>query len=980
MTLLRTLGIGGAALAVLLVGSAAFHARVANASLADDIICATFTGLDQFGSPIPGLSHDDCPSSLPEASSTLIVFKKVDNGAGGSATSSDFTLTVSDGVTSDSEPGSASGVAYVGLNPGAYTVSESGGPAGYVGAFSGDCAQDGSVTLAAGEEKSCTLTNTYTPPPATATVVATKIICPEESELPNLQGASHPTTASTASDFLAAHPDCSAAPDWQFEWGDENAPDGGDATLGHVAGYTAFGPTDDAGTATTTITLGSMTALHLREVLEDGYIPYTYDAASSTPNGDDVSAELSCGTDGLNYDNWEWITSPAAGQTYYCVAYNAPSAPACEENAQGGFVSDASTEVGGHGAIVLDANMVNGGILPPGGVWADIPGASWIWASDGSADDTTASTSEDFTRSFTIVGAPSAAAIDLAADNGFTLIVNGTTVDTKQDDPADEYSYASVAHYDLTPFVHAGANTLEVLVTNFGRAGTTFKNNPGGLIYALSYTDNECAGPPPPPPTATVHMCKLDTAGHPLAGWTLTLTPASSAAYAGTTGENGCVEFDDVPYGSYVAGEVAQDGWRNVSGLGAVTVGEPSEEFDIVNDNGAGGGQGSDTYATTTVEAANLAADLADVIADPTTWFFYDDTNDALDDALGGFVTGPASAPLGAGSAEITLGTTTDPRVDLASYQFAGTLLADITRLSYSAYSHAGVAGPTESPYFVFDVDFATTTLTGYEGRLVYVPAANGGVPQNQWNAFDTLAGGSGMWTWSHYANNGNAWPDGDTSEYRTWADIVSAFPGAGILAGTGLAGVRVGEPGPALYTGDIDDIVFGVTDGVNTVTKTFDFEPTAAHEDAGPGGGGGGGGPPPAGPVTPLTPLAPLAPPQGEVLGASTSTPEAACGPLLTDFLRIGKQNDAGQVEKLQQFLNDELGLSLPVTGFFGRLTEKAVEAFQLKYWEEVLAPWTPFGLASDHTPTGYVYKTTEFKINSLYCATLDAPAPALP
>ena len=41
--------------------------------------------------------------------------------------------------------------------------------------------------------------------------------------------------------------------------------------------------------------------------------------------------------------------------------------------------------------------------------------------------------------------------------------------------------------------------------------------------------------------------------------------------------------------------------------------------------------------------------------------------------------------------------------------------------------------------------------------------------------------------------------------------------------------GVRVGEPGPTNYTGDVDKFVIGIVTGTNTDTKTYDFEPTAA-------------------------------------------------------------------------------------------------------------------------------------------------------
>ncbi|MBX4181388.1 hypothetical protein KW807_00815, partial [Candidatus Parcubacteria bacterium] len=50
---------------------------------------------------------------------------------------------------------------------------------------------------------------------------------------------------------------------------------------------------------------------------------------------------------------------------------------------------------------------------------------------------------------------------------------------------------------------------------------------------------------------------------------------------------------------------------------------------------------------------------------------------------------------------------------------------------------------------------------------------------------------------------------------------------------------------------------------------------------------------------------------------------------------------------------------------GVFDQATKQAVEAFQLKYSSEVLAPW---GISA---PTGYVYITTLGKINQLLCGT---------
>jgi len=83
-----------------------------------------------------------------------------------------------------------------------------------------------------------------------------------------------------------------------------------------------------------------------------------------------------------------------------------------------------------------------------------------------------------------------------------------------------------------------------------------------------------------------------------------------------------------------------------------------------------------------------------------------------------------------------------------------------------------------------------------------------------------------------------------------------------------------------------------------------------------------------------------------------------------LKNYLKIGEDNDIEEVKKLQIFLRDFEGFSnLAVTGMFDQETFDTVSAFQIKYKEEILAPW---GI---DVPTGYVYYTTQNKINELYC-----------
>lgn len=141
-------------------------------------------------------------------------------------------------------------------------------------------------------------------------------------------------------------------------------------------------------------------------------------------------------------------------------------------------------------------------------------------------------------------------------------------------------------------------------------------------------------------------------------------------------------------------------------------------------------------------------------------------------------------------------------------------------------------------------------------------------------------------------------------------------------------------------------------------------------------GGGGGGNG---GGVVLGISTTTGSTAPQGQVLGASTT-----CGFYLTSYIKPmsykNVNNSTAQVKLLQEFLNANLGTDLPVTGYYGPLSEAAVRQFQLKYSTEVLAPWVPYGLPSSKTSTGYVYKTTQRWINMIECPELALPMPQLP
>ena len=114
-----------------------------------------------------------------------------------------------------------------------------------------------------------------------------------------------------------------------------------------------------------------------------------------------------------------------------------------------------------------------------------------------------------------------------------------------------------------------------------------------------------------------------------------------------------------------------------------------------------------------------------------------------------------------------------------------------------------------------------------------------------------------------------------------------------------------------------------------------------------------------------------------GSVLGASTSKGEVlgvSCGLYMNKHVRLGsKKNNPEQVKKLQEFLNKEMNVNLPLTGFYGPLTFAQAKAFQAKYSDEILKPW---GLTS---PTGLVYLSTLRQINNVECPDILAELPAL-
>jgi hypothetical protein len=192
-------------------------------------------------------------------------------------------------------------------------------------------------------------------------------------------------------------------------------------------------------------------------------------------------------------------------------------------------------------------------------------------------------------------------------------------------------------------------------------------------------------------------------------------------------------------------------------------------------------------------------------------------------------VNGPATPPLGTGSAQLsTAPGHGDESAQISTTQFDGMALSNLTTLSYSAYVTAN--NSQQFPYIQLSV---TTNGPGPDADdvLFFEPpyqthaAGNPGLPDQ---------GNTSLNTWQLWnAQEGGWWSDNALLGMNPGADVgslagfLAAYPNATIVANpfTGNGGISLtmgyASPGDFL-TGYVDNVTIGTQDGGTT---TFDFE-----------------------------------------------------------------------------------------------------------------------------------------------------------
>lgn len=224
------------------------------------------------------------------------------------------------------------------------------------------------------------------------------------------------------------------------------------------------------------------------------------------------------------------------------------------------------------------------------------------------------------------------------------------------------------------------------------------------------------------------------------------------------------------------------------------------------------GGMKWETVVVTPAQRSGWAFQVVDPQGDPT--------------GQGSLVAGPASPPLGIGSAHLSSASDGGQGVFLSNSDYAKEKLSDLTALSYSTYATAW--NGQQLPYLKVDLDLDHNG--SIDDYLFFEPAyqthtsGNPSLPDqgraalDTWQTWDALVGG--WWSACSYAN---ATPG---TGVKPLSDYLALFPKAGIV------NLPNGDGGVRLVVGlaSASDIFRGYVDNVAIAFKKkgtlFDFEP----------------------------------------------------------------------------------------------------------------------------------------------------------
>lgn len=182
------------------------------------------------------------------------------------------------------------------------------------------------------------------------------------------------------------------------------------------------------------------------------------------------------------------------------------------------------------------------------------------------------------------------------------------------------------------------------------------------------------------------------------------------------------------------------------------------------------------------------------------------------------FVNGPATPPLGTGSAQLAVSAANQGYLLFKPLAYAGTKLSDITELTYSTYtvSSSNILAPSVQLNVTPDVNGATA----WHGRLVYEPYMNTAtVPDGQWHTWNA---DDGKWWLSKPVDFGGHCAQASPC---TFEELITLYPNIGINTGLyGGVGFKAGS-GWTNFAGSVDNFHLATA----TTNDRYDFEQNVA-------------------------------------------------------------------------------------------------------------------------------------------------------
>jgi len=757
-------------------------------------------------------------------------------------------------------------------------------------------------------------------PEPVATLVADKIICTNEADLPNWntnQNSAPTITASTAAEWVTEHDSCELVDDWQFEWAKNGVSDPGDTLVG-TAGANWHTFTGSTQVPSTNFTAGSF---WVREVLQSGYIPFTHEATPN--NADDVTAEMYCHTDGLNYDNLDRVDNPQAGESHYCVAWNVPEVQQCTVTA----VSDTGT-------VVVENNTFAVETYDGNTAWtASIPGAKWIWETF-QVQNPEATTTKTFHESFTVTDVQNAV-LDVAVDNTYKVFINDVLIY----DVTEPNNFKSFTqdNYNVASYLHDGENTLDFEVTNIPLKNSTYMTNPAGVLYKLvvnAETD-----------------CSLTTAPETYS--------IDGYKWSDTNGD-----------GAWGEGESGIENWgivvRPMSLEAVENVFVPAQDAVVTTANSLVAGrtylvEAKGTYkfgVRTDYEADSEWSNRSDVYTD----------NPLLSHGW-------------------TIGELTYPSVVGLDLQINGQNIDWGTFNEDHLYKTIVVGGDAPLDFFILDSAYGDNTgglnvsiydVTDYlthtdvDGHYsITVPVGDYQVVEVLQDGFTQTYPKNPSYYHVTVPDENSGYDFGNKPDEVPVVDVCPNLEGDQSEIPQGMEKDEEGQciivvPPPIDVCPNIDGVQTEIPAGMEKdeegqcVQTPTDSEPEpetpVVIEERSRNSSSGGRR---------------KVKPAPQVLGVATTAPTFC--PLIIDHMQMGWDNSPLEVMKLQLFLNMFRntfgGTENPVTGFFGPTTDANVKAFQEHYRSETLDPWFNQGIVPHNRATGFVYKTTKWKINEIVC-----------